>query len=227
MRISKLLSIGLLTAFGLSAIAQVASADPILKFANSTDAKINMAFMATGLDPHEDYTLEYAGLARTKSFTTNDCGFFKITPSTSLPIGSTITIYGSGPVQGSQTVASIPVAVAPKCVAGALVGTTPDISKTSEGVIYVANVSPFLKVDVGYPNLLLTRKVKSNACGQIVAKPSGRFVPDGLVTLKQGNTTIGSIDSTVVGNYFPSASSLNPAPKCTSGMSYLPQGWGI
>ena len=227
MRLRQLLSIGLLTAFGLSAIATVASAVPVGRFINSPDPAFNDGFVATGLTPYTDYTLIYGGTSRDKTFTANECGFFKIAGnSTTWPIGTTIVLNGV-PAAGLKTVADLPVEPSLKCSKGVSSGNDSPSSafKNSEVDIFVTGADSFAKKVVGFPNLLVQRKVKSNACGQIVAKPAGKYYSDPDITLKQGLTDVLSASTAVAGYSFPQSATVTVVPKCSQTTEYLPGAW--
>ena len=223
MGFSKLLSIGLLTAFGLSAIAQVASADPAVVSINTVEASLNNSVVVSGLADYGSYTLTYNNEPASRKFKANECGFYKISSSVKYPIGTTIRA-SNGANSPISTVSELPLEAAPKCSSGALSGTnlTPsERLRTSDGVIYVTGVAPFATFNVDYPNVPIQRKFKANTCGFAILKQGDR-------THGAGNTfTIkNSLDVVVLPSTdFADLTIKNAAPKCTSGIAYFPAGW--
>jgi len=78
MSIKQLLSIGLLTAFGLSAIASVASAEVV----SGKETRTGDIYVS-GLSSYQALTAAYSSLPKIVKKTANECGFFKISTSLS------------------------------------------------------------------------------------------------------------------------------------------------
>ena len=212
MRFSKLLSIGLLTAFGLSAIAQSASADIVFKMLGDTA-------VWSGLTEYGKYVLTYSDSPKSVNKKANDCGFYKVSQSTTTPIGSTIVLQVDNALT-TYTVANIPLEAAPKCSAGALSGvnlTPSEVLKDSEGNIYVTGLAPFGSNAVQYPNIPRTRKLTANACGVITAK-EGSYDNIGAFILKTDGGTSVSTGTMATG-------SLTVGPGCKDGVVLLPPNW--
>ena len=219
MRLRQLLSIGLLTAFGLGAIAQVASALPILgKETRTGDVYVS------GLTGYQSLVAEYAGLPKTAKKSANECGFFKLTAaSTSAPIASGDSLKLNGGT--ASVVSALPLEAAPKCTNGALAGTnlTPSaVLRDAEGNVYYTGLTAFSNNAVTYVSLPSTRSIKANTCGIAKLSNSGNYVvSSGTITLKDkvSDATVATVTD------YATLTGVSGGPVCKNGASFFTTDW--
>lgn len=224
MRISKLLSIGLLTAFGLSAIAQVASAG-INVGADASKASNGQPYLnVTGLTPYASYKIEYGNESRMYNKKANECGFAKLSAaSTSMPILSTHSLYFQlpGNKQPTHLVSELPVQAAPKCKNGVLSGTNlapAAFLRTAEGDVYVTGLSDFASFSVANESIPSSKKIKANGCGLLKV---GNTQSAAKVVIKNeaGTSTVHTIADASLVPIFPIS------PSCKENALLLPTGF--
>lgn len=218
MRVKRLLSILGLTAFGLTAIAQVASAVPIVAKETSTGD-----IYISGLADYGKFIAQYSGIPKTAKKAANECGFFKLTAtSTSAPIasGDSLKLNGGTPA----VVSSLSLEAAPKCTNGALSGTnlTPSAAlRDAEGNVYYTGLTPYSQNIVTYVSLPTTRSVSSNTCGIAKISNSGDYVnPTGTITVK--NKDSGATVATVT---LASVTGVSGGPVCRNGVAFFANDW--
>ena len=222
MRLRQLLSIGLLTAFGLGAIAQVASAVPVAAY-DSTDLK--QPIYVTGLTPYESYDVHQTGLSKSYVKKANDCGFFKVSNTTSKPntLGDVIVadlVFYEINDTASNGRTAIPVQAAPKCTNGVLAGNTSPaaVLRDSENNIYVTGLTPFSSIEYANQSQYVISKKKANACG--ILKASASDVPsvqNPVNIYPKGSTTLTLAITALTGVAAP--------PGCKNGVTLLPSTW--
>ena len=224
MRITKLLSIGLLATFGLSAIAQVASAGINVGADTSKKYGDNPYINATGFTPYTSYKIEYGNSNKGYTKKANECGFVKLSAtSTTMPIASSNSLYFvlPGNVQPTHLVSDLPVQAAPKCTNGSLSGTnlTPAaFLRTAEGDVYVTGLADFASIQASNLDIPYSKKVKSNGCGLLKV---GDVQPGSTVVIKNeaGTTTVHTIADTSLVPTFPIS------PSCKENTLLLPTGF--
>ncbi len=218
MRFSKLLSIGLLATFGLSAIAQVASAVPIVAKETSTgDVYIS------GLADYGKFSAQYSALPKTAKKSANECGFFKLTAtSTSAPIASGNSLKLNGGT--AAVVSTLPLEAAPRCTNGALSGTnlTPSAAlRDAEGNVYYTGLTPYSQNTVTYVSLPTTRSISSNTCGVAKISSTGDYAnPTGVITVKNKDTL-----ATVATVTMSSVTAVSGGPVCKNGVVFFADDW--
>lgn len=166
MRVKRLLSILGLTAFGLTAIAQVASA-------GAAKDQFTGDIYVTGFSPRMSFKADYSGQTVVKSSTANSCGIVTARVGWSNFGGmdnQTIQFSNQTPI----TFGSIPTVVydaRPKCAGDTAVNVpSGGVAKyISNNITYVAwtGKTPFQQYDILRPNSIRTRSVSSNACGVV------------------------------------------------------------
>ena len=218
MRIQQLLSIGLLTAFGLSAIAQTASATPIVAKETPTGD-----IFVSGLADYQKLVAEYSGIPKTAKKSANECGFFKLTAtSTSAPIASGNSLKLNNGT--AAVVSTLPLQAAPRCTNGALSGTnlTPSAAlRDAEGNVYYTGLTPYSQNTVTYVSLPTTRSLSSNTCGIAKISNSGVYVsPTGTITIKDKDDS-----STVATVTLSSVTSVSGGPVCRNGVAFFADDW--
>jgi hypothetical protein len=218
MRITKLLSIGLLATFGLSAIAQVASAVPIVgKETPTGDIYIS------DLPDYGKFVAEYSDVPKTAKKSANECGFFKLTAtSTSAPIASGNSLKLNG--GAAAVVSALPLEAAPRCTNGALSGTnlTPSAAlRDAEGNVYYTGLTPYSQNTVTYVSLPTTRSVSSNTCGIAKISSTGDYAsPTGTITVKDKATS-----ATVATITLSSVTAVSGGPVCRNGVAFFANDW--
>lgn len=219
MRITKLLSIGLLATFGLSAIAQTAMAGINVGKDNSKSPSPVINLNATGLTPYTTYQVEFDGSMRESSKKANECGFVKWSAtSTSFPIASGNTLFFGGSGTG-VLVSSLPVEAAPKCSNGQLSGTnlTPSANlRTAEGDIYVTGLTPFTSYAINNQNLKYSPKAKANGCGILKL---GNHLSGQVLRIKLNGTDVHTVSAP------ESVPGFAVAPSCKDNTLLLPPGF--
>ena len=219
MRIKRLLSIGLLATLGAIGYAELSQAVPIVaKETRTGDVYVS------GLTGYQKLKAEYAGLPKTAKKSANECGFIKITASsTSSPVGSGDSLkLGSG---STVTVASLPVEAAPKCSAGSLSGTnlTPSaVLKTAEGDVYFTGLTPFSTSTITYLSLPTARSITANTCGVARLSNSGNYVvSSGAIAIKDKTTdaAVASITD------YATLTGVSGGPVCKNGATFTTADW--
>lgn len=213
MRINKLLSIGLLTVFGLSAIAQVASAGAG-KESGTGDIYI------TGFGSRQNVTATYSGFPEVRSATANECGFLKLsTNAMGTSDGLQFAVDGVTKTYGS--IPLVDVTLAPKCSSG-VASNVPSggvakyyPSPDSDASIVWTGKTPFTKYDITLANRGSSRKATANACGVIKLSNGGGYVnPTGTISTSDGMTyTVAELTS------------FGAGPGCKNNTLLLPSGW--
>lgn len=215
MRIKQLLSIGLLASFGLTAIAQVASAQTIPM---KKDPK--GAIVVGGLTPAAKYFVSYPNVPITTKAKADACGWVKI----KLPTGVTSvpdTVIFNGVSQSTSEYAGV-FGAPPICVEG--VQTNTDWNGTSDGQL--SNGDKYRKftagaeIVFGFPSLPKQRSVKANACGLLRLSPTSAWAlpTTGSMAIKtEGGTATATVDTDTIATGY--------TPKCSSSVLYTPPGW--
>jgi len=224
MRISRLLSIGLLASFGLSAIAQTAMAGVNVGADSSKVEGGNPYLNATGLTAHTSYKVQYGNEYKSYAKKANECGFVKLSATSStMPIASAnyLGFYINEVDLDPKLVSSLPVEAAPKCTNGALSGTnlTPSaFLRTAEGDVYATGLANFSTIRVSNLSIPLSKKVKSNGCGLLKI---GLVQPGAAVVIKNetGTSTIHTIADT------SAVPAFAIGPSCKENTLLLPTGF--
>lgn len=217
MRIKQLLSITLLASLGLSAIAQVASAVPVVgKETRTGDIYVS------GLASYQSLKASYSSLPKVVKKSANECGFFKISNSTSTPLTTSSNIKLNA---GSAVlVSSLPVEAAPKCTNGVLSGTNlaPSAAlRTAEGDVYFTGLADFSQNTVSYLDLAQTRSVKANTCGIAKLSNSGDYSsPTGTITITDKDTSAAVTTITLA-----SVMGVSGGPVCRNGAAFYTADW--
>ncbi len=217
MRVKQLLSILGLATLGLSAIAQVASADP----AAGKETRTGDIYIS-GLSSYQSLKAAYSSLPKVVKKSANECGFFKIGNSTSAPLTTSSNIKLNA---GSAVlVSTLPVEAAPKCTNGALSGTnlTPSAAlRTAEGDVYFTGLTDFSQNTVSYLDLAQTRSVKANTCGIAKLSNTGDYAsPTGTITVTDKDT-----NATVATIALASVTAVSGGPVCRNGAAFYTADW--
>jgi hypothetical protein len=214
MRIKQALSILGLAFFGLTAVAQVASADPAAK--KGSDGSIYF----TGLGSRESLSFELKAFAKQKSYKANECGFITITadPGGNGAIGPYVIDGTQGPAW-----ADIPIITESlKCSKGAVTnvglpsGSVFRYGGGADWKVYKTGLSPFSSVDVVDKANSQVKKSSASYCGTSVLKFNAPYV--GTVAVSGDAGTSLSVDTSTL-------AVAVAAPICSNGVTYLPVGY--
>ncbi|BAQ63937.1 hypothetical protein GM3709_702 [Geminocystis sp. NIES-3709] len=204
---------------GILALLSLLAFTPAV-FANEIAVKEdNGDIYLSGLPSYQSIQAVYNGIPKVQKKTSNECGFIKLTSSTSTPINlssDSITFNSN-----SYALGSVPVSSALTCSNGVLGGTVSGIVQKDGNAVYITGLSPYTDYQVGFNNIPVTRSIKANTCG--IAKLSNTDTYNnsaGTIVIKNRETgvTIGTL---------PAFASIPEAggPVCRRGTGFFPVGF--
>jgi hypothetical protein len=215
---NKWLAIGGLVGAAVLVLSQLPASAAIVTKKSTQTGDIGIS----GLTAYQSLSVLLNSIPRGRTVTANDCGFVKLTNSSSFPLtGATLKLDG-----GSDTVvSSIPTEAAASCVSGVLTGnTSPSAAfKDANGNVYFTGLSDFSSHTVTNSGLPTKRTVKANACGIVTIKATGTYPITGTdsVTVKNADET--STIATIAD--YSALTAAAAVPICNKGIAFFPVGW--
>lgn len=170
----------------------------------------------SGLSSYQTIIAEYQGVPKVSKKSANECGFIRLTSTTSTPLNTSsdsITFNNT-----TYDLATVPVGETLRCTDGQLVGTIAGTVQKDGNAVYITGLTPYSSHDIGYNNLPVSRSAKANACGIVRLSNSDRYDNSaGAIAIKDRQTgaSIGTL---------PTFSSLpqTGGPLCRQGIGFYP-----